>query len=49
MTIAPYISETNIANLTTDEAKVDSFILWTEAKTVNVTGEHLLSRLWPSG
>ena len=39
MTIAPYISETNIANLTTDEAKVDSFILWTEAKTVNVTGD----------
>lgn len=39
MTIAPYISEANLANLTIDEAQVDSFLVWTNAKSVNLTGD----------
>lgn len=38
-TIAAYMSEANIAALTTDAAVVDSFYVWTDAKTVNITGD----------
>lgn len=38
-TIAPFISEANLANLTTDEAVADSFYVWTETKQVTIVGE----------
>lgn len=38
-TIAAYMSDTYIAGLTTDAAVPDSFYVWTNAKTVNITGD----------
>ncbi len=38
-TIAPFISEANLANLTIDEAVADSFFIWTDVKTVKVAGD----------
>lgn len=38
-TIAAYMSEANMAALTTDAAVADSFYVWTDAKTVNITGD----------
>lgn len=37
-TVAPFISEANMDNLTKDENTPDIFYVWTDAKTVNITG-----------
>lgn len=38
-TIAPFISEANMANLTTDANTPDVFYVWTDAKSVSMAGE----------
>src|SRR5574344_3072947 len=38
-TIAPFINESTMKNLTTDETKPDSFLLWTNVTSVRIEGE----------